>query len=420
MNWRITNIVLTFIGVVVACLSPIDLVAQDLTDEMRNMFEQIIDDLDDDLQTKFRKAIKENRSTIRFSPDEFRRFRDNPINPFDGIQDIDPDKLGGNIELKFELPSLRNRTVGVHERQHRTTLEQFDPVAAAHQESVAEIWKAGEPIALGAIVDSAGLILTKASELGDKKDLQVVLHDHTTSNAHVTKVDARNDLAILSIKRSNLKPIRWSDTQPLNGTFLVTPGIDGLTVAIGTYSATPRALAGTKQGYLGVKPQTVAGGVMLVEVTRNEAGAKAGLRSGDIVTSIARQRMADITDLVNEIRNHQPGDEVVIEFLRNGRPMATTAVLADRNFSGKRAARFRMMNQLGAIPSDRADQFPWVFQHDTPLFPEQCGGPIVDLDGNVIGINIARGGRAASYGIPSSQLLKILPDLLRESVASRN
>ena len=97
----------------------------------------------------------------------------------------------------------------------------------------------------------------------------------------------------------------------------------------------------------------------------------------------------------NEIRNHQAGGAVVIEFLREGNSKATTAVLADRNFSGKRAARFKMMNRLGAIPSDRADQFPWVFQHDTPLFPEQCGGPILDIDGNVVGINIARGGRAA-------------------------
>lgn len=421
MNWRITNIVLTLIGVVVACLSPIELVAQDeLTDEMRNLFEQIVDDLDPDLQKKFRSAIDENRNTIRFSPDEFKRFRDNPINPFDGIQDINPDKLGGSIELKFELPSLRNRAVSPFERQHRETLVQFDPVSAQQHQSVVEVWKSGEWVAMGTVVDASGVILTKASELGDKKDITVVLHDQTTASAQVTKVDKTNDLAILTIPRTRLTPVRWSNTQPLNGTFLVTPAIDGSTLAIGTYSSTPRALSGTKQGYLGVKPQTVPGGVMLVEVSQNEAAERAGLKNGDVVTSIADHRIVDVTDLVNEIRNHQAGDAVVIEFLREGNPKATTAVLADRNFSGKRAARFKMMNRLGAIPSERADRFPWVFQHDTPLFPEQCGGPILDIDGNVVGINIARGGRAASYGIPSAQLIKILPELLRESVASRN
>ena len=108
MNNKQMLLALPTLIVVAACLlcfAPATISAQELTDEMRNMFEEIVEDLDEDLQAKFRKAIDENRSSIRFTPDEFRRFRDNPINPFDGIQDIDPDELDGNIELKFELPS---------------------------------------------------------------------------------------------------------------------------------------------------------------------------------------------------------------------------------------------------------------------------------------------------------------------------
>ena len=159
---------------------------------------------------------------------------------------------------------------------------------------------------------------------------------------------------------------------------------------------------------------------MIAEVTPDEAAAEAGLQDGDIITLLSGKPMVDVTDLVNAIRNHQPGDQVQIEFLRQGVAKKTLATLADRNFSGARAARFKMMNRLGAIPSKRADTFPWVFQHDTPLFPEQCGGPILDLDGNVVGVNIARSGRAASYAIPASQIQKLLPDLMRSVVASRN
>ena len=78
-----------------------------------------------------------------------------------------------------------------------------------------------------------------------------------------------------------------------------------------------------------------------------------------------------------------------------------------------------MMNRLGAVPSRRDDNFPTVFQHDTPLFPEQCGGPITDLDGNVLGVNIARKGRAASYAIPASHLQTLIDELLRKNVAAR-
>lgn len=416
---NLTNIAFLLAVFVAMCIAPNSLSAQ-LTDEMRNMFEQIVDELDDDLQKKFRKAMKENRNVIQFTPDEFRRFRDNPINPFDGIQDIDAGDLDGNVELKFELPSLRNRTLERFERQQHSTLRTLDAVISNQAMSVVEVWNEGKQVALGSVVDRNGLILTKASELGDKKEIQVVLHNGTRLSASLLRSDKQNDLAVLKVQRNDLTPISFENEQPLSGAFVVTAGRSGKSIAVGTYSGVPRSLASTKQGFLGVKPQTAPGGVRLVQVTSGDAGALAGLKDGDLVTTIAGNRMTDVTDLVNEIRTHHPGDSVEIEFIRNGAKKRTTAVLADRNFSGKRAARFKMMNRLGAIPSERASGFPWVFQHDTPLFPEECGGPIFDLSGNVIGINIARGGRAASYAIPSSHILKILPDLLKASVASRN
>ena len=84
-----------------------------------------------------------------------------------------------------------------------------------------------------------------------------------------------------------------------------------------------------------------------------------------------------------------------------------------------------MMNRLGAVPSQRYDNFPSVFQHDAPLFPEECGGPITNLDGDVVGINIARLGRAASYAIPASTIqsliskYEIAPELRQLKVQAR-
>jgi serine protease Do len=60
-----------------------------------------------------------------------------------------------------------------------------------------------------------------------------------------------------------------------------------------------------------------------------------------------------------------------------------------------------------------------VLQHDTPLFPEQCGGPLLDLEGKVVGINIARQGRISSLAIPTSYLVELLPDLTRDEVARK-
>ena len=216
MKSKLKYIAASIFAILAICVAPTAVQAQ-LTDEMRSMFEQMMDELDEDLQIKFRKALVDGDNSIQFTPDEFQRFRDNPVNPFDGIQDIDPDELDGNIELKFELPSLRNRKLEEFERQQPELLNSFEPVVQSHVTSVVEIWKSGEKVCLGVVVDSEGLIMTKASELGDKEELHVVLHDRTTLSSKVVRTDSTNDLSVIQVARGGLTPIQFSNKQPRSG-----------------------------------------------------------------------------------------------------------------------------------------------------------------------------------------------------------
>ena len=50
-------------------------------------------------------------------------------------------------------------------------------------------------------------------------------------------------------------------------------------------------------------------------------------------------------------------------------------------------------------------------QHDSVLKPNECGGPLVNLEGQVLGINIARAGRTESYAIPSEAIRPLLEKL---------
>jgi len=68
---------------------------------------------------------------------------------------------------------------------------------------------------------------------------------------------------------------------------------------------------------------------------------------------------------------------------------------------------------LGGQLSTRRAGFPIVLQHDTVLAPDQCGGPIVDLDGNVVGINIARAGRVNSYAVPAEVVQKLIAKMAK-------
>jgi serine protease Do len=55
--------------------------------------------------------------------------------------------------------------------------------------------------------------------------------------------------------------------------------------------------------------------------------------------------------------------------------------------------------------------FPSVLQHDTVLRPNECGGPLVDLDGRAVAINIARAGRVASFGVPAEVVVPLIESL---------
>ena len=55
--------------------------------------------------------------------------------------------------------------------------------------------------------------------------------------------------------------------------------------------------------------------------------------------------------------------------------------------------------------SKRKDNFPRILQHDLPLPKEAMGGPLFDLDGDCIGINIARVDRVTTYALPAEVVL---------------
>src|SRR5262249_176380 len=61
--------------------------------------------------------------------------------------------------------------------------------------------------------------------------------------------------------------------------------------------------------------------------------------------------------------------------------------------------------------------FPTALQHDSVLKARECGGPLVDLDGKVLGINIASSGRVDSYTIPSEVIQGMLPELMSGKLA---
>ena len=391
--------------------------------DLHDQFERLLDDLEPDIRLRFQAAIDAETSIVVFTLEEFKRFRDNPINPFEDLLRINPPANSGDISLNFELPSLRNRRIADEERQTRALLSKIEPVAEAVFPSVVSFFKDNRNVALGVVVHKDGYIATKASEVQKRAPVTCLINEQQLP-VTLVRVDKENDVALMKVENIELTPVQWNSVaDQLNatvqpGSFVLTPG-DSSLLAIGTYSVQPRSTEFGEQAFLGVNPERVDTGVKITQVNPGEASHAAGLIDGDIITELGGEKIVDVDDLVTAIRAHRPGDSVKINYLRQGVAKSTRAILAGRNMPSEQAAHFKMMNRLGAILSRRSDNFSSVFQHDTPLFPEQCGGPILDLKGQVIGMNIARQGRASSLAIPASRMQTIVDDLMRSSVAAR-
>jgi len=304
-------------------------------------------------------------------------------------------------------------------RQNPRVLAAFDGVVAKPSRSVVRVRCDGKDVALGTIVARDGWILTKNSEL-TPGPLTVTLPSGRTLPAKVTGFEDHYDLAMLKVDAKDLLPIEWGkNTSAKVGELLASPGVGTDPVSIGVLSVAARAVRArdlmippppANAGFLGVALDEAEGGARVALVERNSAAEKAGLRVNDVVTFIADTAIIDSESMVNTIRHHKPGDDVPIKVLRDGKELDLRATLGKRP-PDPGVMRREYQNHLGSALSERRSGFPQILQHDMVLPPAACGGPVVDLDGKALGINIARAGRVESYAIPAEAIQPLIDEL---------
>jgi serine protease Do/serine protease DegQ len=96
-----------------------------------------------------------------------------------------------------------------------------------------------------------------------------------------------------------------------------------------------------KRGQLGVSMYTVtpdiahslglnsAVGALVSQVVEGSPAEKAGIRTGDVITSVNGQPVKSNSELRNSIGLRRVGDKVDIGLVRDGKPLKVTAVIAD-------------------------------------------------------------------------------------------
>jgi len=293
----------------------------------------------------------------------------------------------------------------------------FRSVVSGPSESTVRVRCNDKDAALGTVITADGYIVTKASLLRGR--ISCVLKDGKVLPAKLVGQEDKYDLAMLKVETKGLKPIEWQDSKTADpGNWLAAPGNSRDPVAIGVVSVatrktTPRDFANrpaaANSGFLGVMLEDGDGNPVIAEVTKNSAADRAGLKAGDVVIAISGKTVTTREVLVQTIQNFKVGDSVTIKVKRGDDEMELRARLGKRPDSGP--DRSEKMNAMGSELSERRTGFPVILQHDMVIKPTDCGGPLVDLDGKAVGINIARAGRVESYAIPSEAVQALLPDL---------
>lgn len=314
-------------------------------------------------------------------------------------------KRGGNSWLERYG---RFRALDKHERDHESVRIAFRDVVNEPHKATVRVLSDDKAAALGSIVSPDGYILTKASEVQGR--LSVKLHDKRLFDATLVGIDRKTDLAMLKIEAKDLPVIAWRDAQdiPTVGSFLASSGLETLPVAIGVVSVQPRLIA-APSGVLGVVLEDGGDAALVHEIMQKSGAEKAGILKGDLITALNGERMKGREQLVEAVRQFQPGDKLMLSIKRGSESLDIEATLGERPTSPD-AERNNFQNTLGGPLSSRRAGFPLALQHDTVLTPEDCGGPLVDLDGRCVGINIARAGRVNSYALPTSVILPLVAE----------
>jgi len=281
------------------------------------------------------------------------------------------------------------------------------PVVAPAAASTVRIFCDDHPVALGTVVGADGLIVTKASQLGDKPECR--LADGRRMMALVEGTDDAIDLALLRVDAKDLTPVTWGDP-PAPGSIVATTAPGEGPILIGAVSDVPQPMPGPtresqRHGWLGISVAPVEEGAEIAEITPGSAAEKAGLHSGDRIKRLDGEALSSSDQLIEKLSRMPPNKQVSLLVARKDQELELKATLA------RTPGKLPHDNWGGGPFSDRRWGFATVIPHDLAVSPTDCGGPLVDLDGRCVGVNIARALRVASYALPASTVQETIEKL---------
>lgn len=335
------------------------------------------------------------------------------------------------LEKKRErmLDNIAEDLRKTHGKIAEHVLARFEPAVSSAGANTVEIICRGKVVALGTVIREDGYIVTKASELVGPTRVRIGESEHL---ARIVNGNGPNDLALLKIDADSLTAVRWASETPALGSLLVVPGADQQPLAMAVVSVDARVIPQRVNNlrveppakpFLGVadlQADVEQGGVHVGSIEKDSGAAKAGMQKGDLITKIDGEAIDSVAKLVEKVQAAKVGDTFKFTIQRGEETLKLTATLGKRPAPPQRADKGDDRKSAAQVYSARAGKlserrtdFPLAITHDAVIWAPQIGGPVLNTDGQAIGINIARYGRTATYALPADHAKQAIDQMMR-------
>ncbi len=292
----------------------------------------------------------------------------------------------------------------------------FEAQRQVLQTSSAVMLDGRKEIGYGVVISVEGHILAKASEVLDAKALTVTVDQTKYEAVKVLMVDPAWDVALVKVEASGLLPVIYAPTSAVpQGTWVVANGATTRTarrLLAGIVSAKIREIPASGGAALGVVLSTKSKFLELDAVNEKSGAKEAGLQKGDIILTIEGRKLKKIDDIAEILKDRKAGSTVKVTYRRKDAETTVDVRLAARGemFTDQ----MNRNDQMSGEYSPRRSGFPRVMQHDILGSRSVVGGPLLDLDGRCLGMNIARANRAESFAIPVEDLKELAGRLMKQ------
>jgi serine protease Do len=309
---------------------------------------------------------------------------------------------GGLLTRSNRAPGSR-----ANQRNQYATLRAYREAIGEQWKATVQILDADRQLALGTIVRSDGWITTKSTEI-PSTTVDVRLHDGTRATGKVKIRRPDIDLALVKIERRDLPTIRWStNTEVPLGGWLASADSRALPLALGVVSVRNRTVQ-QENAVLGVQLAARADSPSVSAVVTGSGADAAGIREGDVILELDDKPIQSTQEALEYLKSVPAGNRIRVVVQRNENKVPLVAQMMDLSRSLLDPTEMEVNGRISA----RSTGFREVIQHDTVLAPNDCGGPLIDVDGNVVGINIARAGRVCSYALPARVVAPTIDEML--------